>query len=221
MHMKYIHILNNILVFRNMQNAVPCVWNNVKKCGEVEQFVAMDTIKQVMNYGKRICMRVFYRMSMSEDMSDDEREEVRKMMESQNMSESMMEDMEGMMTGSREEDSSKREGMMEEEDMDKMEKDNMEMEEMHEEMKKMFQNVDPVSEVQKRVKAFMAEGGRMEGNMDGVMKLLSVAPEDGYCVDPAKYKEFGRCDPAAAMECMMSIDRELLSPISTHDRLCL
>ena len=61
----------------------------------------------------------------------------------------------------------------------------------------------------------------MEGNMDGVMKLLSVAPEDGYCVDPAKYKEFGRCDPAVAMECMMSIDRELLSPISTHDRLCL
>lgn len=180
--------------------------------------MAMDTIKQVMHYGKGMCKMALYRMSMSEEMSDKEKEEVREMMMSQGMLENMMEDMEEKREDS-EEDSMRRDMM--EDNMDDMQKAKMEMEKMHAEMKKMFESTDHVSEIQKRVRDFMSEGGAIRENMDALMKLMSVAPEDGFCVDQAKYREFGRCDPATAMECMLSMDRELLDPMLTRDRLCL
>lgn len=158
-----------------------------------------------------------HRMSMSEEMSDKEKEEVREMMMSQGMLENMMEDMEEK--GEDSEEHSMRRDMMED-NMDDMQKAKMEMEKMHAEMK-MFESSDYVSEIQKRVRDFMSEGGAIRENMDALMKLMSVAPEDGFCVDQAKYREFGRCDPATAMECMLSMDRELLDPMSTRDRLCL
>jgi TolA-binding protein len=207
-----------------MVNATPCVWNNVKECDHVTQYVAMKTIKRVVHYGKKMCIMGLHRMMMSQNMSESMREEMSEMM--RNMREGMdkmedgeMDKMEGEMD-KMEGEMDKMEGEMED-DMEEMEKEDKERKELMEKMEKMFQSVDQVSEVRERVRAFMSEGGEMSENLEGIMKLLSMAPEDGMCVDPAKYREAGRCDPAMAMECMMSVDQELLSPMSTRDRLCL
>ncbi|XP_061194923.1 uncharacterized protein LOC133203073 [Saccostrea echinata] len=209
---------------RELEKAMPCVWNNVKECDEVTQYVAVDTIKKVTHYGMSMCKAAMYKMMRSGNMSMSEREEMGRMMMSQNMSESMREEMREMMGNSgmsMSEDSEDSMNRMEEEEMDDMEREMMDGKRMKARLERMFSNMDPVTEVRERVMSFMAEGGEIGDNLQAIMKLLSVAPEDGMCVDPAKYKEFGRCDPAVAMECLLSVDRELLNPMSTRSRLCL
>lgn len=178
----------------------------------------MDMIKQVMYYGKGMCKMVFYRMLMLEEMLDKEKEEVREMMMFQGMLENMMEDMEEKREDF-EEDLMRRDMM--EDNMDDMQKVKMEMEKMYVEMKKMFESIDYVFEIQKRVRDFMFEGGVIRENMDVLMKFMSVVFEDGFCVDQVKYREFGRCDSAIVMECMLSMNREFLDLMSIRDRFCL
>lgn len=67
----------------------------------------------------------------------------------------------------------------------------------------------------------MFEGGVIRENMDVLMKFMSVVFEDGFCVDQVKYREFGRCDSAIVMECMLSMDREFLDLMLIRDRFCL
>ncbi|KAK3095673.1 hypothetical protein FSP39_017472 [Pinctada imbricata] len=186
-----------------------CVMMNTKYCSATTHMMAAKSLMQVTFMARSFCHKAMMVHEMMNMATDDDMNRDTTNMTMRNMSADMIEGYGRMMNFS------DREGGMG--DKDSMRSGPFDMSKMRE-------------EIESRVESFMMGNARMisdlsldgkEHVLDAIMELGKVGMEDEPCVDPMKYRDMATCNPQRAFDCMAAVDKEMLNPFMTRERLCM